>query len=87
MKIKSKACGDYGTNCYIVEINQKELIIDPGMDAAMWVLQEVRHPVAILNTHGHFDHVWSNAELKEIITKGFFCKYSYHGRIDTATNT
>ena len=68
MKIKSRACGDYGTNCYIVEIDQKELIIDPGMDAATWVLEEVKHPVAILNTHGHFDHVWDNAQLKEKLT-------------------
>ena len=63
MQIKSRACGAYGTNCYIVTIDDKEIIIDPGMDAASWVLRNVHHPVAILNTHGHFDHVWSNAEL------------------------
>lgn len=65
MKIKSRACGDYGTNCYIVEVNEHEIIIDPGMDATSWVLREVKSPVAILNTHGHFDHVWSNASLHE----------------------
>jgi len=64
MKLKYKACGAYGTNCYIVECNGKELIIDPGMEAASWVKKEVKNPIAILNTHGHFDHVWSNAELK-----------------------
>lgn len=63
MQIKSKACGAYGTNCYIVTMDDKELIIDPGMEAVSWVLRNVHHPVAILNTHGHFDHVWSNAEL------------------------
>ncbi|NCD12880.1 MAG: MBL fold metallo-hydrolase [Epsilonproteobacteria bacterium] len=63
MQIKSKACGAYATNCYIVMIDGKEIIIDPGMGAASWVLEEVHNPVAILNTHGHFDHVWSNAEL------------------------
>lgn len=63
MQIKSRACGAYGTNCYIVTIDGKEIIIDPGMEAAPWVLAHVHHPVAILNTHGHFDHVWSNAEL------------------------
>ena len=63
MQIKSRACGAYGTNCYIVTIDGKEIIIDPGMEATAWVLAHVHHPVAILNTHGHFDHVWSNAEL------------------------
>ena len=63
MKIKQKACGAYGTNCYIVEVEGKEFIIDPGMDAVSWVKREVKNPVAILNTHGHFDHVWSNQEL------------------------
>ena len=65
MQITSKACGAYGTNCYIVTIDEKQIIIDPGMDATDWVLRHVTNPVAILNTHGHFDHVWSNAELSE----------------------
>lgn len=63
MKINYKACGAYGTNCYLVEIDEKTLIIDPGMEAAAWVKKEVKNPVAILNTHGHFDHVWSNLDL------------------------
>ncbi len=65
MKLKYKAFGEYMTNCYIVEIDKKEFIIDPGIGAAEWVLRSVKNPVAILNTHGHFDHVWSNAELKK----------------------
>lgn len=63
MKIKHKACGSYGTNCYIVSIEGKDIIIDPGMDAVSWVSKNVENPIAILNTHGHFDHIWSNAEL------------------------
>lgn len=65
MEILNRACGAYGTNCYIVKIDGKELIIDPGVDAYHWVVRNVQHPVAILNTHGHFDHVWSNAALAE----------------------
>ena len=57
--------GDYQTNCYIVTIDGKDLVIDPGMGAAEWVMTNVTNPIAILNTHGHFDHVWSNAELQE----------------------
>lgn len=55
--------GDYQTNCYILRQEGRSLIIDPGMGATPWVKKEAVHPVAILNTHGHFDHVWSNDEL------------------------
>ncbi len=64
MEIKYKPFGDYMTNCYIVSNNGKDIIIDPGMGAFSWVEKNVKNPVAILNTHGHFDHVWSDKELK-----------------------
>lgn len=65
MNIKVQPMGEYQTNCYIVTINEKDFIIDPGLGATQWVLDNVTNPVAILNTHGHFDHVWSNSELQE----------------------
>lgn len=65
MNIKVKAMGDYQTNCYIVSIDKKDFIIDPGIGATSWVLENVENPIAILNTHGHFDHVWSNSELQD----------------------
>ncbi len=65
MQIKVQPMGPYQTNCYIVTENGKDIVIDPGVGAAEWVKANVKHPVAILNTHGHFDHVWSNQELKE----------------------
>lgn len=65
MQIKAQAMGEYGTNCYIVSIDKKDFIIDPGIGATSWVLSNVNNPVAILNTHGHFDHVWSNDELQK----------------------
>ena len=65
MTIKKQAMGVYQTNCYIVTVDGKDFIIDPGVDATAWVLESVHNPVAILNTHGHFDHVWSNSELQQ----------------------
>lgn len=65
MSIKAQPMGPYMTNCYIVTVDGKDIIIDPGVGATQWVLDNVTNPVAILNTHGHFDHVWSNQELKE----------------------
>ncbi len=65
MEIKVQPMGVYQTNCYIVTEGGKDFIIDPGVNATEWVLKNVKDPVAILNTHGHFDHVWSNAELQK----------------------
>lgn len=65
MEIKVQPMGDYQTNCYIVTIDGKDLIIDPGVGATQWVKSNVKNPIAILNTHGHFDHVWSNYELQQ----------------------
>ena len=65
MTIKKQPMGVYQTNCYIATIDEKDFIIDPGVDATPWVKANVTNPVAILNTHGHFDHVWSNAQLQK----------------------
>jgi glyoxylase-like metal-dependent hydrolase (beta-lactamase superfamily II) len=66
MSIKVQPMGEYQTNCYIVTVKDKEFIIDPGVNATTWVKNNVKNPIAILNTHGHFDHVWSNKELSEL---------------------
>jgi len=64
MEIKVKAFGEFQTNCYILIDKNRSIIIDPGVGASEWVMQNAPKPMAILNTHGHFDHVWSNKELK-----------------------
>jgi len=73
MQIKMQPMGVYQTNCYIVTVDGKDFIIDPGVDATSWVLNNVHNPVAILNTHGHFDHVWSNQALKEALKIPIYC--------------
>jgi len=65
LSIKVKPMGVYQTNCYIITEDGKDFIIDPGVGATEWVLANVTNPVAIFNTHGHFDHVWSNNELQK----------------------
>lgn len=65
MQILSKPCGAYETNCYIVVTDSGELIVDPGDGAFDWVQSIVKKPIAILNTHGHFDHIWDNQKTKE----------------------
>lgn len=65
MNINYTPCGDYQTNCYVLEKDGKSLIIDPGVGALNFIKETAKNPVAILNTHGHFDHVWSNQEVKD----------------------
>lgn len=60
--LKKLTVGDMSTNCYLVgNTETKEMIIiDPGYDAPL-IKKTVREsgytPVAILLTHGHYDHI------------------------------
>lgn len=62
--------GPISTNCYfVVNSDSKEtIIIDPG-DEAEYLIDRVKtsdlKPVAILLTHGHFDHVGAAGRLVE----------------------
>ena len=47
MQIKVQPMGDYQTNCYIATIDGKDFIIDPGVGATEWVMQNVTNPIAI----------------------------------------
>ena len=73
MQIQIQPMGAYQTNCYILTKDNKDFIIDPGVGATQWVLSHIKNPVAILNTHGHFDHIWSNAELKDKLNIPIYC--------------
>ena len=73
MEIKIQPMGGTQTNCYIATVEGKDFIIDPGMGATKWVMDNVTNPVAILNTHGHFDHVWSNHELQIALKVPLYC--------------
>lgn len=65
MQILQKACGAYGTNCYILKTEAGDFVIDPGENAFDFITQNAQDVKAILNTHGHFDHVWDNERVKE----------------------
>ncbi|WP_104697570.1 MULTISPECIES: MBL fold metallo-hydrolase [unclassified Helicobacter] len=65
MEIKTKAFGIYETNCHIIIQENKQWIIDPGDGATKWIAQECNNPVAILITHGHFDHIFDVFHLKQ----------------------
>ena len=58
MKIKKVEVGMLQCNCYILEKNNKVLIIDPG-DEPEKIKKEIgnKEIIAILITHNHFDHI------------------------------
>src|SRR5574340_234959 len=61
--------GELGVNCYIIwdGATKEAFIIDPGGDAPdilAAVKKEGLKVKYIVNTHGHFDHVGADAELK-----------------------
>ena len=64
MQILKKAFGEYVTNCYILKGEQGDLVIDPGEGSFDWVMQNTGKIAAVLNTHGHFDHVYDDAKLQ-----------------------
>ncbi len=66
MNIYYKAFGILQTNCYLISKQDETIVVDPGQNATKWVLDTIENtPVGIINTHGHYDHVFSNYELKK----------------------
>lgn len=73
MKLIYKPMGAYQTNCFIVQNDKEQIIIDPGVGATSWIKSVAKKPVALLNTHGHFDHIWSNQEVKNLYDIPIYC--------------
>lgn len=69
MQILKKAFGEYATNCYILKGERGDLVIDPGQGSFDWVMQNTGKIAAVLNTHGHFDHVYDDAKLQRMGAK------------------
>ena len=68
LKVEQYVVGPVQTNCYFaVNDETKEMIlIDPGANAdrLIQIIEEEKlNPVAILLTHGHFDHAGGAAEV------------------------
>ncbi|MCI6989736.1 MAG: MBL fold metallo-hydrolase [Campylobacter sp.] len=65
MQIISHAFGIAVTNCYILKIDGGEVVIDAGQNSYEWVKQNTTNILAILSTHGHFDHIYDNYKFQK----------------------
>jgi len=68
MLIKRIVTGIIEENCYIVSLNGKALIIDPG-DEPSKIKDEIEElevrPIAILLTHTHYDHIGAVEDIRQ----------------------
>ncbi len=71
MEIDRLILGDFQTNCYVVRRDESAtdcLIVDAGLDAGelvRFLRQHELHPVAVVLTHGHADHIVGLAALRQ----------------------
>ena len=71
MEIKQIELGVYATNCYLLinEVSAEAVVVDPADDAtaiAGLLEKSGAHPVAILLTHRHFDHILAVPGLQQL---------------------
>ena len=71
-KLELQKCivGSVSTNCYLLKNKEtgEMLIIDPGDNAGkieQKILEMQGKPIAILLTHGHFDHILAAEEIRK----------------------
>ncbi|MDR2666157.1 MAG: MBL fold metallo-hydrolase [Endomicrobium sp.] len=69
IKIKKIVSGVLAENCYVVynSENLQAVVIDPGEDGEKVIFELVKYklkPEMIINTHGHYDHVLSDDQIR-----------------------
>lgn len=70
MKVESVIVGPLETNCYLVYCPESLdcAVVDPGAEPSKifrLIAEMGLHPVILLNTHGHIDHIGANRDIKD----------------------
>ncbi|MCI8505100.1 MAG: MBL fold metallo-hydrolase [Lachnospiraceae bacterium] len=70
IELEGMVLGMLGTNCYFIVNTETEeiVIVDPADEADViknWCLNHQKKPVAILLTHGHYDHILAAEAVRE----------------------
>lgn len=68
MKIKKFITGSVSTNTYIIEDKKVAFLLDPGgsfEEINKYIQRNILDLKAIINTHGHFDHILLNKKFKD----------------------
>ena len=81
MELKQIIVGRLETNCYLLREDKRVLLVDPGAEASKILahLHENDELVAILLTHGHWDHTEAIAEILDYFPTKV---YLHYGDID-----
>lgn len=65
MNIDCLKVGPLETNCYILSLNEKSILIDPGADFQLIKAKIKNELIGVLLTHSHFDHIGALDNLKD----------------------
>jgi len=70
MNYETAIVGALETNCYLVYCPEtlECAVVDPGAEAERifrLIAEKGLHPIVILNTHGHVDHIGANKDVKD----------------------
>jgi hydroxyacylglutathione hydrolase len=90
MQVNKYSLGELQANCYLLTIDNQCLIIDPA-DEGSFILEEIQRRnlklVAMLATHGHFDHLMAVGEIQLSFNVPLYVNKADNFLIDRLTET